>query len=96
MNIRDAKNGTYNGDKTYCPANAYGDCPYCDQCNVCHIADPQTECDDWATFWDSWDEWILADNVDPDTPEDFADDEIRWAGDIYGYDDTIESNEDWE
>ena len=76
--MRDAKKGTYNGDCTYCPVNAYGDCPYCDQCGICHIDDPLEDCDDWGTFWESWDDWLSADDVDPDAPEDFAEDEIRW------------------
>jgi len=56
---RDAKAGTYNGDPTYCTVNAYGDCPYCDQCGICHIDDPMTDCDDFAVFFDGdWDEWV--------------------------------------
>lgn len=57
--MRDAKEGTYNGDTTFCTVNDYGDCPYCDQCGVCHIEDPQAECDDWQFFWDSWEEWLM-------------------------------------
>lgn len=83
--MRDAKKGTYNGEPTYCPVNAYGDCPYCDQCGICHIADPLEDCDDWGTFWESWDDWLSADDVDPDAPEDFSEDEIRWAGENLGY-----------
>lgn len=93
---RDIQNGTYNGDTTYCPVNAYGDCPYCDQCNVCHIADPMEECDDWGIFWSDWDEWVRADDTNPDAPDDFAEDEIKWAGDVYGYEDTWEDNENEE
>lgn len=77
---RDVQNGTFNGDYTYCPVNAYGDCPYCDQCNVCHIADPMEECDDWGCFWDSWEDWLNADDVDPDAPTDFADDAMDEVG----------------
>ena len=83
--MRDAKKGTYNGEHTYCPVYAYGDCPYCDQCNVCHIDDPMEDCDDWQYFWDSWDDWFASNYVDPDAPEDFADDEIAWAKDEMGY-----------
>lgn len=89
--MRDAKKGTYNGDYTYCTVNAYGDCPYCDQCGVCHIDDPIEDCDDFAAFFENWDEWLDCDDVDPDAPED---DEIKWAGDVYGYEDTMEDNED--
>lgn len=84
--MRNAKMGTYNGEKTYCPVNAYGDCPYCDQMGVCHVDDPMEDCDDWASVWESWEDWLNADDVDPDAPEDFADDEIAWAHEEYGYD----------
>lgn len=87
-------NGYRNGDPIYCPVNAYGECPYCDQCNMCHAADPIEDCDDFACFFDSWDDWANADDVDPDAPTDFAEDEIRWAGDVYGYEDTWEDNEE--
>lgn len=50
-------NAMHNGDPIFCPVNAYGDCPYCDQCNLCHIADPMTDCDDFSTFFEDWDEW---------------------------------------
>lgn len=85
--------GTRSGFPIYCPVNAYGDCPYCDQCNVCHVKDPIEDCEDFAMFWESWDEWANADDVDPDASESFAEDEIRWAGDVYGYEDTMENNE---
>ena len=88
--------GYRNGDPVYCPVNAYGDCPYCDQCNMCHIADPMTDCDDWVNFFDSWFDWENADDVDPDAPNSFAEDEIHWAGDVYGYEDTMEDNEERE
>lgn len=55
--MRDAKNGTYNGDPTYCTVNAY-DCPYCDKCGICHIDDPIADCDDFAAFFEDWDEWL--------------------------------------
>ena len=45
--------GTRNGDPIYCPVNAYGDCPYCDQCNMCHVKDPIEDCEDFAMFWES-------------------------------------------
>lgn len=65
--MRDAKKGTYNGDYTYCTVNAYGDCPYCDQCGVCHIDDPIEDCDDFAAFFENWDEWLDCDNeAEPD------------------------------
>lgn len=89
-------NGYHNGDPIYCPVNAYGDCPYCDQCNLCHIADPIEDCADFGLFFGSWEEWVNADDVDPNAPTDFAEDEIKWAGDVYGYEDTWEDNESYE
>ena len=61
--MRNAKLGTYNGDTTYCPVNAYGACPYCDQCNVCHVDDPMEDCDDWGMFFDDWEDWMKVDWV---------------------------------
>lgn len=71
--MRDAKRGTYNGDFTYCTVNAY-ECPYCDQCNVCHIDDPIADCEDFAMFFEDWDEWLRCDA--PDEGEDA--DELWW------------------
>lgn len=82
--MRNAKEGTYNGAPTYCPVNAYGDCPYCDQCNICHIDDPMQDCDDWQFFWDSWFEWENIDTITDDR-ENFANEEITWAKERYGY-----------
>lgn len=62
--MRDMDEGTYRGDYTYCPVNAYGDCPYCDQCNVCHIDNPLRDCEGWKYFWDSWDDWYAANHID--------------------------------
>lgn len=61
--MRDSKAGTYNGEPTYCTVNAYGDCPYCDQCGICHIEDPMKDCDDFAAFFEgSWDYWLSLDD----------------------------------
>ena len=49
--------GYHDGYPVYCPANAYGDCPYCDQCNMCHIKDPVEDCEDFASCYETWDEW---------------------------------------
>ena len=49
--------GTKEGCPVYCTVNAYGDCPYCDQEGKCHIADPVMDCDDFAAFFETWDEW---------------------------------------
>ena len=83
--MRDAKEGTYNGDTTYCTVNAYGECPYCDQCGVCHIDDPMEDCDDWGAFWESWEDWLAADDVDPDAPTDFSREEMWWATQTFGF-----------
>ena len=54
---RDEVKGTYCGLHTYCPEQAYGDCPYCDQCNICHIEDPMLDCDDFYSYYTNWDDW---------------------------------------
>ncbi len=62
--MRDIEKGTYNELTTYCPNENYGICPYCDQLGVCHIDDPQEDCDEWQGAWESWTDWILHnDNV---------------------------------
>ena len=58
--MRDSKNATYNGEPTFCTVNAYGDCPYCDQEGKCHIGNPIADCDDFAAFFEDWDEWLSA------------------------------------
>lgn len=77
--------GYRNGDPIYCPVNAYGDCPYCDQMDMCHIADPMVECADFGSFYESWDDWVNSNDLNPDDPEDFADEEIAWAERNFGY-----------
>ena len=49
--------GLHNGQPIYCPVNAYGDCPYCDEKGICHISDPIEECTDFTAFFDSWEDW---------------------------------------
>lgn len=70
MNWRNAEAGTYANQPTYCPVNCHGahDCPYSDKNGICHIDDPQAECDDWAAFFDSWEDWLDLDN--DDVPDD--------------------------
>lgn len=112
MSMKDWEtDGTRNGNPVYCPVNAFGECPYCDQGNICHIADPIEDCDDFAHFFGSWDNWLNADEspcsgcpndaycrtegpMCEDMKETFAEDEIKWAGDVYGYEDTMEDNEE--
>lgn len=50
-------NAMHKEEPVFCPVNAYGDCPYCDQCNLCHIEDPMEDCEDFATMFGSWEEW---------------------------------------
>lgn len=58
-NMRDAKAGTYNGEPTYCPVNCqnHQDCPYAEN-GLCHIADPIRDCDDFALFFEDWNDWL--------------------------------------
>lgn len=78
--MRDKVKGTYDGTPTYCPVNAYGECPYCDQCNICHVDDPQEDCEDWQGFWSSWDEWSF---YDADEAFDEPDYDIEMGFDPY-------------
>ena len=55
MKERNAEQGTYNGEITYCPVNGW-DCPYFKD-NVCHIDDSIKDCDDFACAFESWEEW---------------------------------------
>ena len=55
---RNATEGTYNGEPTYCTVNCWNenDCPYAKN-GICHIDDPVKDCDDFAMFFPSWKEW---------------------------------------
>lgn len=79
--------GMHNGSPIYCPVNAYGDCPYCDEKGICHIQDPIEDCSDFGAFFESWEDWEEADTVDNDAPLSFAEEEIQWARERYGYKD---------
>ena len=54
-NKRNAEQGTYNGEITYCPVKGW-DCPYYKN-GVCHIDDPIEDCDDFSAFFESWEYW---------------------------------------
>ena len=54
-NKRNAEQGTYNGETTYCTVNGW-DCPYYKN-GVCHIDDPIEDCDDFGAYFESWEEW---------------------------------------
>ena len=77
--------GTRNGQPIYCPTNAYADCPYCDKHGICHISNPVEECDDFMSFFESWEDWDAADEFDDDAPLSFVEAEIEWAREHYGY-----------
>lgn len=47
--------GYRNGQPIYCTVNAW-DCPYFDS-DFCHIKDPIKNCDDFAAFFESWEDW---------------------------------------
>lgn len=48
-------NGLHNGEPVYCPVNGW-DCPYYNQ-GLCCIADPVEDCDDFASFFPTWEDW---------------------------------------
>lgn len=80
-------NGLRHGAKVFCPVNCHSDddCPYCDSCGLCHLKNPCEDCEDFAIFFSSWEDWDYADDVEPDAPEDFSEDEIEWARRHFGY-----------
>jgi hypothetical protein len=84
MNWRNAEAGTYANQLTYCPVNCHGqhDCPYSDSSGICHIDNPQAECDDWAAFFASWEDWLDLDK--DDIPDDV--DETGYNPFAGGYD----------
>ncbi len=49
-------NGMHKGEPIYCPVNGF-DCPYCSVNGICYINDPMEDCDDFASVFDSWEEW---------------------------------------
>lgn len=52
-------NGMHHDSIVYCPIMSYGNCPYCDQCNICHIDDPLYDCDDFSLYYNDWDMYEL-------------------------------------
>lgn len=48
-------NGLHNGEPVYCPVNGW-DCPYYNQ-GLCCIADPVEDCDDFASFFPTREDW---------------------------------------
>ena len=55
--------GWHNGEKVYCPVNGW-DCPYfrkeTKHYGQCMIDDAMEDCNDFATMWESWEEWEAA------------------------------------
>lgn len=47
----------------YCPVNGW-DCPYWRKGGVCVIDNPKEDCDDYAAFWNGWDDEDEDDNED--------------------------------
>ena len=47
--------GTHKGETVFCPVNGW-DCPYCEK-GICYINDPIEECDDFNSFYESWEDW---------------------------------------
>ena len=47
--------GYHNGEPIFCPVEGC-DCPYYDN-GLCFIRDPMEDCDDFASMFDSWEEW---------------------------------------
>lgn len=48
--------GMHNGNIIYCPACDF-ECPYCDTHGVCRIADPIEDCDEFVSYFESWEDW---------------------------------------
>ena len=59
--IRKESDGTHfdphtgNPEPIFCPANGW-DCPFYEN-GICYIANPVEECDDFGSFFESWEEW---------------------------------------
>lgn len=64
--------GTRNGQTIHCPVGDFT-CPYCDEDNVCHIADPLEECDSFGSYYASWGAYESDDPWDIDSWDDDVD-----------------------
>ena len=53
-----------NKEKIYCPVNGW-DCPYWQKDGSCCLENVEEECDDFAAFWDGWDDDVDESNYDP-------------------------------
>lgn len=50
--------GTYKDFDVECPTLAWADCPYCDQCFICHCKEPWEDCDDFGSYYDDGDDYL--------------------------------------
>ena len=57
-NFNPETNGFRNGQPVFCPVNCQNenDCPYCKN-GCCCLANPSEDCEDFAIFFSSWEEW---------------------------------------
>lgn len=55
MKVIKETDGKHNGATIYCTVNGW-DCPYYED-GVCYIKNPVEECDDFASFFETWEEW---------------------------------------
>ena len=53
--------GTRNNEPVYCPVNCWNenDCPYAKEGKCC-LEDAPEQCDDFGSFFSSWEEWERA------------------------------------
>ena len=58
MEIIKETDGTFDGVTVICPTCAFGDCPYCDECDICHCANPADNCDDFGAYYESMDDYV--------------------------------------
>jgi len=53
--------GTRNNEPVYCPVNCWdeNDCPYAKE-GKCRLENAPEQCDDFGSFFSSWEEWERA------------------------------------
>lgn len=61
-------------EKIYCPVNGW-DCPYWQEDGSCACEDVEENCDDFAAFWNFFDD-VDETNYDPFMGQDFFDNDI--------------------
>lgn len=50
--------GTYKDFDVYCPTQQWGNCPYCDQCFICHREDPWYNCYECEYYYSDEDDYL--------------------------------------